>query len=62
MTRLDALKKSVDQFITDTASKSPDSKIGITAFSSTDESQKDNGSTKELVSAGANKDALIKFS
>ncbi len=61
MTRLDALKKSVDQFITDTASKSPDSKIGITAFSSTDESQKDNGSTKELVSAGANKDALIKF-
>lgn len=61
MTRLDALKNSVDQFITDTASKSPDSKIGITAFSSTDESQKDNGSTKELVSAGANKDALIKF-
>lgn len=61
MTRLDALKKSVDQFITDTASKSPDSKIGITAFSSTDESQKDNGSTKELVSAGANKAALIKF-
>lgn len=61
MTRLDALKKSVDQFITDTASKSPESKIGITAFSSTDESQKDNGSTKELVSAGANKDALIKF-
>lgn len=61
MTRLDALKKSVDQFITDTASKSPDSKIGITAFSSTDKSQKDNGSTKELVSAGANKDDLIKF-
>lgn len=33
MTRLDALKNSVDQFITDTASKSPKSKIGITAFS-----------------------------
>lgn len=32
--RLDALKNSVDQFITDTASKSPKSKIGITAFSS----------------------------
>ena len=61
MTRLDALKKSVDQFITDTASKSPDSKIGITAFSSTHTSQVNNGSTKELVSAGANKDALIKF-
>lgn len=33
-TKLDALKESVDQFITDTASKSPESKIGITAFSS----------------------------
>lgn len=61
MTRLDALKNSVDQFITDTASKSPDSKIGITAFSSTDRTQKDNGSTKELVSARANKDDLIAF-
>ena len=61
MTRLDALKNSVDQFITDTASKSPDSKIGITAFSSTHQSQKNNGSTKELVSAGANKDNLIAF-
>lgn len=61
MTRLDALKNSVDQFITDTASKSPDSKIGITAFSGTHKSQKNNGSTKELVSAGANKDNLIAF-
>lgn len=61
MTRLDALKNSVDQFITDTASKSPDSKIGITAFSSTDRTQKDNGLTKELVSARANKDDLIAF-
>lgn len=61
MTRLDALKNSVDQFITDTASKSPDSKIGITAFSSTHKTQVNNGSTKELVSAGTNKDALIKF-
>lgn len=60
-TRLDALKNSVDQFITDTASKSPDSKIGITAFSSTHKSQKNNGSTKELVSAGDNKDDLIAF-
>ena len=61
MTRLDALKNSVDQFITDTASKSPDSKIGITAFSSTHNSQKNNGSTKELVSAGTNKNDLIAF-
>lgn len=61
MTRLDALKNSVDQFITDTASKSPDSKIGITAFSSTHETQVNNGSTKELVSAGANKNDLIAF-
>lgn len=61
MTRLDALKNSVDQFITDTASKSPDSKIGITAFSSTHNSQINNGSTKELVSAGDNKDDLIAF-
>lgn len=34
VTRLQALKDSVDQFITDTASKSSESKIGITAFSS----------------------------
>lgn len=34
ITRLQALQDSVDQFITDTASKSPKSKIGITAFSS----------------------------
>lgn len=34
VTRLQALQDSVDQFITDTASKSPESKIGITAFSS----------------------------
>lgn len=61
MTRLDALKNSVDQFITDTASKSPDSKIGITAFSSTHKTQINNGSTKELVSAGDNKDDLIAF-
>lgn len=34
VTRLQALQDSVDQFITDTASKSSESKIGITAFSS----------------------------
>lgn len=61
MTRLDALKNSVDQFITDTASKSPESKIGITAFSSTYYDNSSNGETKELLAAGTNKDALIKF-
>lgn len=61
ISRLDALKNSVDQFITDTASKSPDSKIGITAFSSTHNSQINNGSTKGLVSAGTNKNDLIAF-
>ena len=61
-TRLEALKESVDQFITDTASKSPNSKIGITAFSSTHSSQQSNGKTQGLLAAGANKDTLIAFS
>lgn len=60
-TRLKALKESVDQFITDTASKSPNSKIGITAFSSTHSSQQSNGQTQGLLAAGANKDTLIAF-
>ena len=60
-TRLKALKESVDQFITDTASKSPNSKIGITAFSSTHSSQQSNGKTQGLLAAGANKDTLIAF-
>ena len=60
-TRLEALKESVDQFITDTASKSPNSKIGITAFSSTHSSQQSNGKTQGLLAAGANKDTLIAF-
>ena len=61
-TRLEALKESVDQFITDTASKSPNSKIGITAFSSKHSSQQSNGKTQGLLAAGANKDTLIAFS
>lgn len=64
MTRLDALKNSVDQFITDTASKSPKSKIGITAFSSDVKDYYGNGSngeTKELLPAGDNKATLISF-
>lgn len=61
MTRLDALKKSVDQFITDTASKSPDSKIGITAFSSNIVSTKDLVTVGEVNNGVSNKDALIAF-
>lgn len=60
-TRLEALKESADQFITDTASKSPNSKIGITAFSSKHSSQQSNGKTQGLLAAGANKDTLIAF-
>lgn len=60
-TRLEALKESVDQFITDTASKSPNSKIRITAFSSKHSSQQSNGKTQGLLAAGANKDTLIAF-
>lgn len=60
-TKLEALKESVDQFITDTASKSPNSKIGITAFSSKHSSQQSNGKTQGLLAAGANKDTLIAF-
>lgn len=60
-TRLEALKESVDQFITDTASKSPNSKIGITAFSSKHSLQQSNGKTQGLLAAGANKDTLIAF-
>ena len=63
-TRLEALKESVDQFITDTASKSPKSKIGITAFSRDVSGYYGNGSngeTKELLPAGDNKATLISF-
>lgn len=61
MTRLDALKNSVDQFITDTASKSPKSKIGITAFSSEIVSTKDLVTVGEVNNGVSNKDALIAF-
>lgn len=67
-TRLQALQDSVDQFITDTASKSPKSKIGITAFSSDyDQDHSSNGATQGLLPAGKNtgeeknKDILITF-
>ena len=67
-TRLQALQDSVDQFITDTASKSPKSKIGITAFSSDyDQDHSSNGAKQGLLPAGKNtgeeknKDILISF-
>ena len=67
-TRLQALQDSVDQFITDTASKSPESKIGITAFSSDyEQDHSSNGATQGLLPAGKNtgeeknKDILISF-
>lgn len=67
-TRLQALQDSVDQFITDTASKSPESKIGITAFSSDyDQDHSSNGAKQGLLPAGKNtgeeknKDILISF-
>ena len=67
-TRLQALQDSVDQFITDTASKSPESKIEITAFSSDyDQDHSSNGATQGLLPAGKNtgeeknKDILISF-
>lgn len=50
-TRLDALKYSVNQFIDDTKAKSPNSKIGITAFSSS--GYKNHQKTKDLTEVGA---------
>lgn len=59
MTRLDALKNSVDQFITDTASKSPKSKIGITAFSR--DGKGCNGESIDLKEAKSGEQSLKKF-
>ena len=59
ISRLDALKNSVDQFITDTASKSSDSKIGITAFSSNGYS--DNGKNIDLQEAKSGENSLKDF-
>ena len=60
-TRLDASKYSVNQFIDDTKAKSPNSKIGITAFSSA--GYGDHGSTMDLteVGVGDNAQNLKKF-
>ena len=60
-TRLNALKESVNQFIDDTKQKSPNSKIGITAFSSA--GYGDHGSTMDLTEVGVDDNAqdLKKF-
>lgn len=64
-TRLNALKESVNQFIDDTKQKSPNSKIGITAFSSAGygADRGDHGSTMDLteVGVGDNAQDLKKF-
>ena len=60
-TKLEALKNSVYQFIDDTKKNSPNSKIGITAFSSA--GYGDHGKSKELmqVGVGDNADTLKIF-
>ena len=57
--KLKVLQDAVNQFITDTAAKSPDSKIGITAFSSS--GYGDHGKNKELLKVGDNKEVLQDF-
>lgn len=59
VTRLQALQDSVDQFITDTASKSPKSKIGITAFSR--DGKGCNGESIDLKEAKSGEQSLKKF-
>lgn len=57
--KLTVLQNAVKQFITDTANKSPDSKIGITAFSSAGYGS--HGKTEDLQKAGDNKENLTRF-
>ena len=57
--KLTALQNAVKQFITDTANKSPDSKIGITAFNSAGYGS--HGKTEDLQKAGDNKENLTRF-
>lgn len=58
-TRMEALRDSVKQFIEDTAVNSPNSKIGITVFSSSGYGC--NGTYTDLVNVGDNKKTLITF-
>ena len=57
--RMDALKVYVNQFIRDTAVKSPDSKIGVNVFSS--EGYGDHGEKQSLIRTGDSEATLIKF-
>ena len=58
-TRLDALKSAATQFITDTATTSPTSNVGISVFSS--KGYGNHGDNKPLAAVGTNKDELISF-
>ena len=60
-TRMQALKDSVNQFIEDTAANSPNSKIGITVYSSTGYWAGHNGEHTDLVNVKDNKQTLISF-
>lgn len=63
-TRLAALKNAVNQFIDDTAEKSPNSKIGITAFSSAKygpDGGGSHGTGKELQIVSGNANSLKTF-
>lgn len=63
-TKLAALKNSVNQFIDDTKTNSPDSKIGITAFSSVNDyghPYGDHGKLQKLMQVGDNADTLKSF-
>ncbi len=58
-TRLDALKSAATQFITDTATTSPTSKVGISVFSS--DGYGNHGDEMSLSAVGTNKDSLVNF-
>ena len=58
-TRLDVLKNAAMQFITDTATASPTSKIGISVFSSS--GYGDNGKSQDLSTVGTSSQTLINF-
>ncbi|MEQ2366855.1 vWA domain-containing protein, partial [Coprococcus sp. CLA-AA-H190] len=58
-TRLDALKSAATQFITDTATTSPTSNVGISVFSS--KGYGNHGDNKPLAAVDTNKDTLISF-
>lgn len=58
-TRLDVLKTAATQFITDTATASPTSKIGISVFSSS--GYDNHGKSQDLSTVGTSSQTLINF-